>query len=324
MAADFKKYNVAIIGASMIGLYLAWRLAERGHKVKVFERKSKIEGKACSTLVSERIYQFVPELKSFEEHHIRGCKIYFPRTTVMLQFAPTFFCLSRQASQEKLAELAVAAGAQIIFGRHIDSHALSEITKEHERVIGCDGALSPTRRWLGLSDPYFHSGLQIFTREQDCSDAAETWPLKKGFAWRIPRGNSVEYGVMDDVKSARDNFERFCEGRSVRLEDYETKSAMIPRGLRIPLSDKATLCGDSAGMAKPWSGGGIIWGLTAAGMLLKHFPNFGAYRREAARFFTPQIIGGTIAAGVVRWAGNYFSYLLPRQKTYDNDFLFLF
>jgi digeranylgeranylglycerophospholipid reductase len=315
------KNHVAIIGASMTGLYLAWRLSSRGFHVTVFERKNKIEGKACSTLVSERIYTFVPELKNFEEHQIASCKIHFPRTTVTLHFAPPFFCLKRQESQEKLADLAISAGAQIIFGYDINRNTLSEVEKNYGRIIGCDGALSPTRKLLGLPDPSFQVGIQIFAKERDFSDAAEAWPLKKGFVWRIPRGESVEYGIMDDIKSAQLNFEKFCRERAVSLENSEIKSALIPCGLRLPQNEKVTLCGDAAGMAKPWSGGGIIWGFTAADMLIKHFPDFTAYQKEAKAFFLPQITGGIIASRIVRLLGNYVPSLLPRSRIYDNDFL---
>jgi len=55
--------KVAIVGASVSGLYLAWKLSEKKNEVFVFERKEKVGGKVCSGLFSERIFEFIPESK---------------------------------------------------------------------------------------------------------------------------------------------------------------------------------------------------------------------------------------------------------------------
>ncbi len=307
----------------MAGLYLARRLAEQGHEVEVFDRKHKIEGKACSTLVSERIYKFVPELKSLEENKIAFCKINFPRKTVTLKFNPLFFCLPREAAQETLAHLALNFGAKINLGKALESKDIATINQNFDRIIGCDGSLSPTRKWLGLSAPILSMGIQIFVPEKDDSDVVDTWIAKHGFLWRIPRGETVEYGIMANPKFAREEFETFCRERKIDSVKCEMKAALIPSGLRLPENDRVTLCGDAAGMTKPWSGGGIVWGFTAADMLIKHFPDFKAYRKEAMKFFGFQIFAGRLANGAVYFTGQNFPFLLPDQVTYDNDFLSL-
>ena len=35
--------RVAIVGAGITGLYLAWKLSEKGYQVTVFEKREKIE-----------------------------------------------------------------------------------------------------------------------------------------------------------------------------------------------------------------------------------------------------------------------------------------
>ena len=55
MLKNSSKIKVAIVGAGTIGLYLAWKLSQAGHKVIVFEKNSKILAKPCSGLISERL-----------------------------------------------------------------------------------------------------------------------------------------------------------------------------------------------------------------------------------------------------------------------------
>jgi len=46
--------KVAIVGGGTSGLYLAWKLSQKGEEVVVFEKKKKIGKEVCSGLFSER------------------------------------------------------------------------------------------------------------------------------------------------------------------------------------------------------------------------------------------------------------------------------
>lgn len=319
--------KVAIVGAGATGLYLSWKLAKLGHKVTVFEKEKEIKGKVCSGLISERIKNFIPLDKSLIENQINNCLIHFPRKTVNLRMKPIHFVIDRRKLNHYLFGLAKNAGAEMVFNK-----AINEIPQGFDRVIGCDGALSKTRKLLSLSNPLFRLGVQIFLPIENFSEYVETWPVKNGFIWKIPRGNSIEYGIMSDLKSAGKYFEEFCRKEKISIVQKNLQSAIIPqprtnifdilrgRGLVIPRAENITLCGDAAGLTKPWSGGGVIWGLTAADILIKNFPDFKKYRKEVRKFFGPKIIKGKIAARLAPFIGNNFPYLLPSKITRDNDF----
>ena len=95
----------------------------------------------------------------------------------------------------------------------------------------------------------------------------------------------------------------------------------MPQGLIIPKNPKVTLCGDAAGLTKPWSGGGVIWGLTAANLLLKNFPDFIKYQKEAKKFFLPKIILSKAAKKMVYFLGFNLPWFLPKNPKIESDFL---
>ena len=83
---------------------------------------------------------------------------------------------------------------------------------------------------------------------------------------------------MKNRKNAKEIFNEFLEEKGIHLD--RINSAFIPQGLIIPKNPKITLCGDAVGLTKSWSGGGVIWSLTAATLLLKNFPDFLKYQKE--------------------------------------------
>ena len=120
------------------------------------------------------------------------------------------------------------------------------------------------------------------------------------------------------AKTSQKNFRRIYQKKQLRLE--AVNSAVIAQGLAIPANSKITLCGEAAGLTKPWSGGGVIWGLTAADLLLKNFPDFLKYKKEVKRFFLPQIIFSKMAKKIVYFLGFNSPWFLPGEFKIDGDF----
>lgn len=147
----------------------------------------------------------------------------------------------------------------------------------------------------------------------------ETWPTKAGFIWRIPRGTETEYGIIEELSAAKSLFDNFLKKKNLYLE--KINSAIIPQGLIIPSKEKITLCGDAAGLTKPWSGGGVVWGLLASDLLLKNFPDFLKYKNITKKFFLPKIIFSKILIKIIYFLGNNIPWILPREFKVEGDFL---
>jgi len=306
--------KVAIIGAGSCGLYLAWKLSEKDCEITVFEKKKDINNKACSGLFSERILDFVPASKNLLENEINSVIVHFPRKSVKVKFSKKFLVMDHAKLDNLLLKTAEDSGAKIIL-----NHNVSKLPEGFDKIIGADGADSIVRQALKLPKLSFRLGIQGFVTKKSKEDYVETWPCKNGFIWRIPRGNKIEYGIMTDVNEAYKTFTEFVEKKNIHLENI--KARIIPQGFNIPLDEEATLCGDAAGLTKPWSGGGVVWGMVAADILVKNFPDFSRYSKECKKFFGFKILKSKILTRAVYFVGFNLPFLMPNNTRIESDFL---
>ncbi len=310
--------KVAIIGAGICGLYLAQKLAKKGEKVTVFEKKTNIGKEACSGLFSERILDLIPQSKELTENEINHCLIHFPKKTLKIEFSKKFLVMSHYKLDNLAASLAEREGVKIVLNKNITKSGLIDLEKDFDRIIGADGVNSTVRKGLNLPDPDLRLGIQGFTKKEN-SHFVETWPTKHGFLWKIPRDKEVEWGIVEKHQKAKELFENFSNSK--KIEPLNIKSAFIPQGMLIPKKQNITLCGDAAGLTKPWSGGGVVWGLIMADILLKTYPDFLKYGKMAKKFFLPRIIFSKTATKTVYWTGFNLPYFLPKNHKIESDFL---
>ncbi len=321
MAIVFKGFEyrfymkVAIIGCGITGAYLAWRLQPLGNEVTVFEKRSTIGKVVCSGLISERLWNFIPEDKKLVEHEISFANVHFANKTSKVKFRQKMLLMSHAELDRYVASLAEKAGAKIIL-----NHKIDKLPEGFDRLIGTDGALSVTRKLLGLKDPHFRTGLQFFVEEKNTNDFVDTWPTANGFFWKIHRADRVEYGIMEEQKVARQLLDEFCEKLKVKVADLQAWP--IPYGFSVPEKGNATICGgDAAGLTKFWSGGGVIWSLTAANILLKNFPDFEKYCLDLKKFFGPVRWKTEMITKVGYFLGNNLPWVLPKEREIDSDFI---
>ncbi len=368
--------KIAIVGAGICGLYLGWKLAERGNQVTIFEKKEKIGKEVCSGLFSERILDFIPESQKLIQNEIEYCLIHFPKRTLKIKFSRKFLVMGRFEIDRLVASLAEKSGAEIILKSQINSLGdelrssspfarlclarvgdedkssssrtsslervrknfnsfdfarlrLARVPEGFDKIIGCDGPNSIIRKSLGLPNPTYRLAIQGFFPREDNSDFVETWPIGgftlrpftlkgAGFIWKIPKGKEIEYGIIGP-QNCQNIFEEFLKINNLKLE--RLNSAIIPQGLIIPAHPSITLCGDAVGLTKPWSGGGVVWGLTAAEILLSNFPDFLKYQKAIKKIFLPKIIFSKILTSVVYFLGFKIPWLFPRNIKIESDFL---
>jgi len=313
--------KVGIVGCGIAGGYLAYRLSKK-HDVTVFEHKKKIGKKACSGLVSERLWDFIPKNNKLVNHRIKKIIIHFPKKDVELVMDPPMMILDHDKLDRYVASL---GSAKILLDKHVTAVSEEGILRadgeeyNFDYIIGADGPMSVVRKSIHGTTPKFSLGVFVYDDKDKAkkSDVVETWPLNDGFAWKIPRGDKVEYGVMEDPKVAMKEFKKLY-----KKKPKEIFSSLIPQGLVTSHTKRIAVVGDAAGLTKPWSGGGIIWSLQSVDMLVNNFPNFDKYNRELKEFFEPRIITSKFASKLGVQLGNNLPWLTPNKVLFDSDWIF--
>ncbi|MFC7019806.1 MULTISPECIES: geranylgeranyl reductase family protein [Haloarcula] len=278
-------HDVVVVGAGPAGSRYARRAAQRGLDVLVFEQGTVGEPLACSGHVSTDIWEYTEDARDeLFQNAISGARFHtggpgsadhpFYRDEVISNV------IDRVGLDRHLADLAREAGADVREG-----HTVVGVSEDRDGVrvkvrgpdgvethraklvAGCDGPKSRVRRELDMPDPgeLLH-GVLGFTDEVDDGDFVDVHlTVPRFFAWRIPRGEAgVEYGLaVPPGDDARGRFEAFCAGYGVETD--HRCSGLIPVGPpRRVTGRRSFLVGDAAAQTKPFTGGGILYGMTAA------------------------------------------------------------
>ena len=280
-------YDFVVVGAGPSGSRFARRAAEAGHDVVVFEKGEIGTPLACSGHVSTDIWGYVPESARTRllQNRVFGARFHTegPGSTPhhFYKREPVSNVIDRVGLDRTLAACARDAGADVREG-----HTVTGIDERHDRVVvevsaaeggtttvdarmvaGCDGPTSRVRRAVDLDEPdeLLH-GVLAFDPEPDEGNYVDVHlTAPRFFAWRIPRGDAgVEYGLAaspDDEVKAR--FDRLTTEYGAETASF--CSGAIPVGPPESVtSERVFLIGDAAAQTKPFTGGGILYGMRAA------------------------------------------------------------
>jgi digeranylgeranylglycerophospholipid reductase len=275
--------DIIVVGAGPVGSHLAKKYSEQDLDVLVIERSDEIgEPLACSGHVSPDIKDFLPdkEFEDIKQNEIKGARFHTSGKDYRFfkEEETVSYVIDRIGLDRKKAEQAKEAGAKYRLGETVEEvkekEDCVEIITDHGEYIGkilagCDGASSTVRDEIELPEPdHFYQGILCFTDEKDSSDFVDVMlDVPNFFGWRIPRTDSVEYGAgVPKGENPMEWLDRVTEKFDVEEEDRRDICAgAIPVGPpKRVTSERAFLVGDAAGQTKPFTGGGILYGMRAA------------------------------------------------------------
>lgn len=271
--------DLVIVGAGPVGSHLAQKFSEQGSDVLVVERSSEV-GKplACSGHVSPDIWSFVPgeERDRLYQNEIKGARFHNSGKDYRFYRDETVsYVIDRVELDRVKMEQAQETGVDYRLGEEVQT---VEEKPGHVKIVtgtgsykaslvaGCDGASSTVRQETGLEEPSkFYQGILGFSQEDDSSNFVDVYlDVPEFFGWRIPRGSSVEYGAAVPQGINPVKWLENVTGRHDTTVDKVCAGAIPVGPVSSAVSERVFLVGDAAGQTKPFTGGGILYGMRAA------------------------------------------------------------
>lgn len=318
-------FDIIVVGAGPVGLYTAHLCEKMGYKVAVLEEDEEI-GKPlrCSGLISRNIRKFFPDMESWGviENEIDAAVLHSKRSELALKKAKAAYVINRTLFDKRISErveseikLGCRAEKMVVKDDFVEIATNKGVLKGEMAAL-CDGPNS-----MLVKKRNAVKGLIAIVNKADRSNNVDLYfdkkMLRDGFFWKIPRGETTEYGMWGkDVKFA--DIERFFG-----INRYEKFAGLIPVGpVKRSYARRVVMIGSSAGQIKPWSGGGVVYGLTcaeiAAGNIEKAF-RFNDFSESALKEYEIKWkgkIGKQIKMGL------FFRKFLERSTDLQLDFVF--
>ena len=283
--------NVVIVGAGVVGLSLATRLASAGIDVTVYDAKRRVSdnaSKASGILSTSGLKTISIPYHGAVVNRLDGAVLRVGKETLRIKANDTkALVVDRGKLAEASLKEAEKAGAMVLLGNGLDREAARNIAKDKNTIlVGADGAVSTIAS--AFSFPPVKEYVLTYKAEYENAQIDDTGIVNlffsntayRFFAWTVPySGKRAEAGIGVSSFAKRDSATTF---RAFEKTNSMLRNARFVKGFAsiIPLSSRSitvkgnvALVGDAAGQVKATTGGGIIFGISCADTLASAIEN---------------------------------------------------
>lgn len=276
--------KVAVIGAGPAGSYAAYKLAQNGYEVDLFEEHD-VVGKPvqCTGLLTGPIADYVKIDDSFLVNVAKKARIYSPNGSfIEIKLNKGNYIFDRHKFDSYLSEQAVNAGVNLHLGHRFEGKINNGVMingKEFSAnyVVGADGPKSKVAQSFGMdSCNNFVTAPQARVEIKCDPEVIEFWVGIGEFGWLVPENeNIVRVGVCATT-NADVHFKKLLDLRCKNAKKIEYQGGIIPMyNPKAKIQNgNVMLIGDAAGQVKATTYGGIIFGIMAGDILAKDINNY--------------------------------------------------
>ena len=280
--------KAVIVGAGVIGLLLAKKLAESGIDTVVYESKKRVSdntAKASGIFSKEGLSRLDIDWKEALVTTLNGATIFAGGESFRVETkTEKAYVLDRGIFAEICAKEARDAGAKLVLDTRLNKEKILQLRSDPDNIIvGADGAVSNVASAVGF--PPVGEHILTYKAEYEGVDVKDVHKVelffankiaKRFFGWTVPySGSRIEVGIGVSSLSRRTStsaFEEFLKtpyiaGLLAGARKTAGYASMIPLAARKKtVIGNVLLVGDAAGQVKATTGGGIIFGAACAGV----------------------------------------------------------
>ncbi len=339
-------HDVIVVGAGPIGSTYAYKMAQKGYDVALFDMKNRIgQPLQCAGLVSTNIC----ETKNLPEdviiNKVQGANLYSPdnNNIRVTKNKTVAYVLDRIMYDKYLFDRAVGAGVTTYTGDRvldvdIENTTIKTVERKYSsKIIAV--ASGPTCHTSKKMNPNLKEeafiGLQYTVRtpqqELDYVNLSIKQKILPGFLWEIPTSRFTKrVGLFTDSSYAE--AEQILNNQ-IKSGDkiLEKHNGLIPKfnpNKKI-VKNNTILLGDAAGQVKPTTGGGLISGFNCVEiasenshkMLEEEDNNYLInYEREYHKKYDDEFKAQKNVQNIIRdMTEDDFNYMFKQLKKYDVD-----
>ena len=274
-----------IVGAGPVGCKLGELTAKKGFKVLILEEHPEIGIPVqCAGLVSHRIFKLSKVSRKVVVNKVRRARFYCSDNYMELKSKKSVYVIDRIKFDKEMVKKAKSAGAVIKTSTKFLGYEGGKFLKvktnkgtfQSKLLIGADGPNSTVARTTRIKLPDNRlTGVQTMIKSSYNPNTVELWfdsdISQEFFGWVIPKNKNwarIGLATKKNVVKCLDKFLLKRFNRKIKCK--KVQAGTVRYGLiDNSVSNSILLVGDAASQVKPFSGGGLVYGLIGAEIAAK-------------------------------------------------------